>query len=94
MFQLGETCVENEGTPGCLFEENAVSLSIVALNIGSSRIRTEEYSAGSEAVIEFSQYAIELLRWDMEKRCIGNNSIESVVRESQIEEILMPDLAV
>jgi hypothetical protein len=30
----------------------------------------------------------------MEKRCIGKNSIESVVRESQIEEILMPDLAV
>ena len=94
MFQLGETCVENEGTPCCLFEETAVSLSIVALNIGSSRIRTEEHPAGSEAVIEFSQYAIELLRWDMEKRCIGKNSIESVVRESQIEEILMPDLAV
>ena len=94
MFQLGETCVENEGTPCCLFEENAVSLSIVTLNVGSSRIRTEEYSAGPEAVIEFSQYTIELLRWDMEKRCVGKYSIESVVRESQIEKILMPDLAV
>ena len=72
MFQLGETCVENEGTPGCLFEENAVSLSIVTLNVGSSRIRTEEHPAGSEAVIEFSQYAIELLRWDMENDALAN----------------------
>ena len=82
MFQLSETCVENEGTPCCFCEENTVSLSIVALNIESSRIRTEEYPVGSKAVIEFAQYAIELLRWNMEKRCIGKNSIESVVRES------------
>ena len=72
MFQLGETCIENEGTPGGLFEENAVSLSIVALNIGSSRIRTEQYSAGPEAVIAFSQYTIELLRWDMENDALAN----------------------
>jgi hypothetical protein len=59
----------------------------------ATRIRAEENTARFQTCFQFQQHARQLLAGYMKQRGVGEHAIEMVIRQIELEEILLPYFA-
>src|SRR5690606_37179361 len=93
MLQLGKTGRHDMRPPGRPVIPDAVALATPALLVIAARIGAEEHATGLQCGPELGQHTRQLLAGHMEQHGIGEDAVESLRRELQLVEILVPDLA-
>ena len=71
----------------------AVAPTIPAILIIAVRVRVEQYATRFQACVQFQQHARQLLTGHMKQRGVGEYAIEAVIRQIELEEILLPYFA-
>ena len=71
----------------------AVAPTIPAFLIIAVRVRVEQYATRFQACVQFQQHARQLLTGHMKQRGVGEYAIEAVIRQIELEEILLPYFA-
>src|ERR1700730_11727700 len=59
----------------------------------AARVRAEQHATRFQSRAQFQQHARQLLARDMKQRGVGKYAIETVARQIELEEILLPHFA-
>ena len=57
------------------------------------RVRAEQYATRFQACVQFQRHTRQLLARYMKRRGVGEYAIEAVIRQIELEEILLPYFA-
>src|SRR5437762_13763769 len=71
----------------------AVAPAVPAFLVMAARIRAEQHTSRFESRVQFQQHARQLLAGYMKQRGVGEHAIEMVIRQIELEEILLPYVA-
>src|SRR5918995_3710180 len=72
---------------------HAVAPTIPAFLVMAVRVRAEQNTTRFQTCVQFQQHARQLLAGYMKQRGVGEYAIEMVVRQIELEEILLPYFA-
>src|SRR5947208_3069263 len=59
----------------------------------AARVRAEQHATRLQTCVQVQQHARQLLAWYMKQRSVGEHAIEMVIRQIELEEILLPHAA-
>src|SRR5712691_12726254 len=71
----------------------AVASAVPTFLVMAVRVRGEHHTARFEGCVQFPQHARQLLAGYMKQRGVGEHAIKMVIRQIELEEILLPYLA-
>src|SRR5712691_13570732 len=71
----------------------AVASAVPAFLVVAARVRAEQHTARFQSCAQFQQHARQLLAGHMKQRGVGEHAVEMVIRQIELEEILLPYLA-
>ena len=72
---------------------HAVAPAVPAFLVMAVRVRAEQHATRFQACMQFQQHARQLLAGYMKQRGVGEHAIEMVIRQIELEEILLPYFA-
>src|SRR5271169_5976474 len=72
---------------------HAVAPTIPAFLVMAVRVRAEQHTTRFQTCMQFQQHARQLLTRYMKQRRVGEYTIEIVIRQIELEKILLPDFA-
>ena len=71
----------------------AVAPAVPAFLVMAARVRAEQHATRFQTCVQVQQYARQLLAGYMKQRGIGEHAIEMVIRQIELEKILLPYVA-
>src|SRR5207237_3636626 len=70
-----------------------VAPAVPAFLVMAARVRAKQHTSGFQTCVQFQQHARQLLAGYMKQRGVGKYTIEMVIRQIELEEILLPYVA-
>ena len=71
----------------------AIAPPVPAFLVMAVRVRAEQHTTRFQSCVQFQQHARQLLAGYMKQRGVGEHAIEMVIRQIELEEILLPHFA-
>ena len=87
--KLNKPRSQHIATPGFEIIKRTVASPVPAFLVVAVRVRAEHHPTPFQSCAQFQQYAWQFLAGYMKQRGVGEHAIEMVVRQIEVEEILL-----